>query len=220
MYQSGPWQYVADGMMVRWMWTTPDICTYVGNDIPLDVGWNIYTIDLYDPINGTPVMAASPCTGLTPWRNAPTISSFRLDPNENYTGIVNGVPAMVFNQQIDWIKLTKVDQIKAGNPYTVQIRINKSLPTSAVSYYYTSDLASPKQHTATVWTLPINDPTHPYKFFVPSMSTGQTSNDDGTQKYKWNTTGVTPGEYYICTDINDGTNSVVTCSSAPVAVIP
>jgi len=218
MYQNGPWQYVADGMMVRWMWVTPDLCTFVGNDIPLDVGWHTYTIDLYDPINGTPVQVTSPCSQLTPWKNAPTISYFRLDPNENYTGIVSGVPAMVFNQQIDWIKLTKVEQVKAGSPYTVQLQINKSLPTSAVTVYYTSDPTLPKQHTATAWTQSVNDATRPYKSFVPVLVSAQTFADSSSLNYKWNTTGIAPGEYYICTEVNDSINKVVTCSAAPVAV--
>jgi hypothetical protein len=218
MYQSGPWQYVADGMMVRWMWRTPDGCTFVGNDIPLDVGWNTYIIDLYDPINGTPVAATAPCSQLIPWKNAPTISSFRFDPNENYTGVIAGVPAMVFDQKIDWIKLTRVDHVKAGNPYTVEFEIDKTLPASAVTVYYTSDMATPKQHIAIAWSSIANSAAQPFRTFVPMVNTAQTSQDPGLHKYSWNTTGVAAGEYYICTEVNDGFNKVITCSDAPASV--
>ena len=182
------------------------------------MGWNTYTIDLYDPINGTPVTATAPCSQLTPWKNAPTISSFRLDPNENYTGMTSGVPAMVFTQKIAWIKLTKTEQVRAGVSYTIQIQTNESLPASAITYYYTTDPTNPKQHPASVWSETAAALNLPYKSYVPAINKIQTVGDDGILKFHWNTTGVTPGDYYICSEANDTFNKVVTCSTAPVTV--
>jgi len=219
MYQNGPWQYVADGMIVRWIWTTSDGCTYVGNDIPLEVGWNTYTIDLYDPINGTPVQVTSPCSQLTPWKNAATITSFRLDPNENYTGIVSGVPAMVFNQQIDWIKLTKADQVKAGSPFGIEFTSDKVLPASAVTVYYTTDPTVPKQHAATAGSLSLTPMVGQHSIFIPQISkSGGLISADPVQRFQWNTAGIAPGLYTICTEINDSINKMIDCSATPVQI--
>jgi hypothetical protein len=223
MYQNGPWQMAADGMMARWMWTTQNGCTFVSTDIPLDVGWNTYAIDLYDPLNGTPVTVTAPCTQYTPWVNAATIQSLRFDPNENYTGQFLGdagqtaVPAMVFDQKIDWIKLTKMDQVKAGIAFPIEYKSDKVLPQSAFTFYYTSTLLSPRQHIALAWTAQILS-SQTVKIFLPILTTPLSLGSSDVSRFQWDTRGIAPGQYSICVDVNDGKNIATTCSSAPVEI--
>jgi len=37
-------------------------------------------------------------------------------------------------------------------------------------------------------------------------------------RFKWDTTGVSPADYYICVIANDGKNAVLYCSDAPAKV--
>lgn len=220
MYQSGSWQYVADGTMVRWMWTTSDGCTYVSRDIPIDVGWNTYTLDLFDPLNGAPVLVTSPCSQLTSWKNASTITSFRIDPNENYTGIFMGdsvqdaVPAMDFTQRISWIKLTKTDQVKRGSAFPIEFNLNESI--KSYKLYYTNSLSLPTQWP--VKTVTVTEPLPSgKKTFIP-LVTGNPYITQTQIRAQWDTTSVAAGSYYICVEANDGLNTTTTCSSAPIEV--
>ncbi len=213
MYQNGPWQYVSDGMIVRWIWyagTPSNKFAYVSHEVALDVGWHTYHVDLFDTFNGTPVESQS--GSLTPWKDSATIHALRLDPNENYTG--NIVPALTFNQAIDWIKLTKMEKITRGQPFTVEWYSSESLPASAFQVFYTSDSAVPRQHPAASWSFPL-PPAQPFRQFVPGIFTFS-----GTYKHFWNTGGVAPGQYYLCVEANDGTNTNISCSEAPVEVVP
>jgi hypothetical protein len=205
------------------MWYTANLCAYVSNDIPLDVGWHTYTLDLYNPAFGTPVMVTPPCSQKTPWKDAPTITKLRVDPNENYTGEFPGnaysdaVSPMVFQQQIDYIKLTKMEQIKAGTFYKVEFTSNKSLPASSYKVYYTSDLAFPRQSAAldAQPTAPVV--VRPYSIFLPFAS-NLSADVSSPQRSGWNTTGVTPGVYYVCIEANDTLNASIQCSNAPIEI--
>jgi hypothetical protein len=142
LFQNGGYATPADGMIGRWIWTRGNNCTLVSADIPYDVGWQNYTIDLFDPFNGTPVTSAPAGCGLTAWRDSGKITSIRFDPNENYTGVF--VPAIVFHQEIDWIRLTKTDQAIKGQPYPIRFTLNK-LPSTLTSnnLFYTDNLTDP-----------------------------------------------------------------------------
>lgn len=220
MYQSGSWQYVADGTIVRWMWTTSDGCTYMTRDIPIDVGWNTYTIDLFDILNGMPVLASPPECPLISWGNSPTITSFRIDPNENYTGIFMGdsgqdaVSPVDFIQKISWIKLTKTDRVTIGSAFPIEFDLSESV--ESYKLYYTNNLSQPTQSLVKVVRLtpplPIGKRT-----FIPIAITRPTTVQ--TQfRVQWDTAGVVAGSYYICVEANDGLNITITCSSAPVEV--
>jgi hypothetical protein len=221
MYQSGSWQYVADGMMVRWLWTTSDGCIYVSRDIPIDVGWNTYTIDLFDTLNGAPVTVTPPCSQLISWKNASTITSFRIDPNENYTGIFQGdsiqdaVPAMDFVQRIAWIKLSKVEQVKIGVPFPIEFRMSETV--KSYKLYFTNDLSLPKKWIVSTISSGNVVPGGNNKTFIPlvaGIGTGLTA-----VSAQWDTSSLIVDKYYICIETNDGLNTTVTCSSAPIEAV-
>ena len=71
MYADGSWQNVPDGMIARLVWKLQNTeCYLVSQDIPLDVGWQTYTIDLYDAFNGSIEQRSGNCPGsVTSWQN-------------------------------------------------------------------------------------------------------------------------------------------------------
>ena len=138
MYTAGDWQNVPLGMMARWIWTVPGSggnCHLVSQDIPFDVGWQTYTIDLFDSFNGTPEAVVGPCPHI-PGKDTPSVIGLRFDPNEN----ILGYP---FVQSIDWIKLYKGDRVPRGVPFPVKMVFNKPPEETGLSYFYTTN---PKNH--------------------------------------------------------------------------
>jgi len=239
MYQSGEVATPADGMMIRWIWTTTNYCTRVSADAPLEVGWNTYNIDLYDPFNGMPISSApaANCADypLKPWWEVGQIMTLRFDPNENWTG--NYVPAANFHQEIDWMRLTKVDRVAQGEIFPILITLNKD--ASAVQYinfYYTTNLDEPMQHfigqyapsfsglsqaVSAPGSLTPNAFAATTNTYLPSIQNRHiiyppiASNQ---VRLPWYTTGVTPGEYSICAQAFDGYNLTTYCSAAPMQV--
>lgn len=221
-YISGDYPTPADGMIGRWIWTTTNNCTRVSADIPYDVGWHTYSIDLYDAFNGNPVGAGPSGCELKPWKDTGQIIRLRFDPNENWTG--NQVPATTFHEEFDWIRLTKEDRVAQGSPYSVQI--NSNLPMDKIkeiNYFYTTDRQNPTQQQA----LSYNQPMAPvsagsHKVFLATITRGTGSSasaqvaSDAT--FAWDTSAVNPGDYYICAQANDGYNRTTFCSEAPVQV--
>ncbi len=237
LYTEGPWQNITDGMVLRWIWVQlnnrGEECYRVSHDIPFDVGWQIYSIDLHDVFNGIAEEVAGSCSGLSwHWLDSSPLSKFRLDPNENILGIP-------LHQQLDWVRLTQVESIPQGSPFTIRIGLNK-FPSDirSTDFYYTDNLNFPTQHPAHEFTslskvqnlvgtqvfqnkpqnaqllqtllLPIT--TNDY---VPSDLPGV----ENKIKYIWDTGSVAPGDYYICVKVNDGTNEATYCSEATVEVI-
>jgi hypothetical protein len=218
----GDYAVPADGMMGRWMWRTSDRCTQVSADIPYDIGWRTYTIDLYDVFNGTPVGASPDSCSTRTWRDTGEVAQFRFDPNENYTG--NLVPEMVFHQEFDWIRLTKVDRVAQGERFPVQIKLNKAENLlQSIDFFYTTDRKDPTMFPAyeRVTTRSTN-PRIQRGIFLPlvsrNMTTSVGSGQEGDKVFYWDTGSVAKGEYYICARTSDGYNQATTCSEAPVKV--
>lgn len=232
-----PVQTVPDGMIVRWIWAQDkspyDPCYQVSHDIPYDVGWWITGIDLHDPYNGMAEQATkgTPSDPITcnpmRWTDPqPSVIRLRFDPNENSTGSPGAfepwVPAYHFIQQIDWIRLTKEDSAKRGAAFPLRISLNKPAAGMTLNWYYTSDLASPKQHVA-LEAIPVT-PSGPNLLYLPLITNNPIDNNwyldpiPYGASLQWDTSGVALGAYYACVEANDGLNSAVYCSDAPVQI--
>lgn len=225
MYTGDPIQNVPKGMIGRLFWYRygpNNIPCYLGSqDMPFDVGWYTITVDLYNAFNSTPEDVHGDCAGVaTNWQtNTPAIRQLRFDPNENILG-------HTLHQQLDWIRLTKVDEVKLGAPYHIQMTLN--LPPSSVlvqQFYYTTDpVNAPTQNVAQPYTSA--PATGVNKVFLPFMvrQHWHEYNPPHLTTFWWNTAGVTPNTYYICAHVEDAaaTNAAVStyCSPAPVKVTP
>jgi len=239
-FTEGPWQRFGGGMVIRWIWTIPGTgggtgsrCHLVSQDIPHDVGWETLTIDLFNQYNGSVEQTSGDCPGgdLT-WSGSNGIYKLRFDPNEN----ISGVP---FHQQMDWIRLTQVDSVIKGKPFPVQIGLNKSPgELGSIDFYYTDNLQDPTQHRAVEY-IPLNAPgttqenkdltpgqnlqAAQRKIFLPTVLRISVGNEippvENAVDFMWDTSGVTPREYYMCVVVADQLNSATYCSDAPVQVI-
>ena len=160
------------------------------------------------------------------------LSKFRLDPNEN----ILGVP---LHQQLDWVRLTKLDQVTQGSGFTIRIGLNK-MPSEIVStqFYYTNDLSNPTQHIAKelIETSNVLNPKRiqssgeeiltsisqqtlllpmVMKDYIPLDLPGVAHE----LTHNWDTSAVNPGEYFVCARVNDTYNEAIYCSEAPVKII-
>jgi hypothetical protein len=221
-YINGDYAIPADGMIGRWIWTTSDNCTYVSHDIPYDVGWHTYVIDLYDSFMGTPISSAPSGCGYKPWKDAGTIIRLRFDPNENWTGNTPGIAPMVFHEEFDWIRLTKDIQVNQGGIMTIKVKLSKpSTQLKDIQYFYTADPHAPSQswnlmrYNVTQAQPPAMSGSH--MIFLPNIQ-NQFDSDPTNSYFLWNTAGVAPGDYYICTQVADQVNQATYCSEAPVKV--
>jgi hypothetical protein len=141
-----PWPLPEIGTIVRWIWGVHDggtNCYSVSREVNLEADWAVHTVDLYDAWNGLPVQVAPERCGRIHWteQNKP-VYRFRFDPNENYTD-------EVLHQEIDWIRLTKVDQVKRGSSFPVKVLVN--VPVSglqSIQFYFTNTLNEPMQQPA------------------------------------------------------------------------
>ncbi len=238
-YGAFQWQNISQGMIVRVIWTRNSLtsqqgyeCDQVTKDIPFNVGWQVYTIDLYDPYDGLaieqepsglPHCPNSPET----WKLAGSVIGLRVDPNENITCNPNYspepvIPCSAFRQQLDWVRLTKENVIKAGQVYTVQLSLNKSAADVHLTYYYTTNPAQPKQHAAigTLRASPqrsqvANDVFIPVAFDRSEQPAEVIANP---VSFSWRTTGVSAGTYYVCVEMNDRINTSLQCSPVPVII--
>jgi len=232
MYQNGEYAIPADGMIVRWLWTTTNRCTRVSADLPLEVGWHTYNIDLHDPFNGTPVASAPAdnCADypLKPWWLVGQLITTRFDPNENWTG--NLVPAQTFHQEIDWIRLTMVDSVVQGESFPIEITLNKNARSvQYINFYYTTSPYEPVQHFIGQYvpgTSGLNQSTSAPDTTLPRIYLPIIMDKRGTYaalqsnqvRYVWRTASVAAGEYTICAQAFDGYNLTTYCSPAPMQV--
>jgi hypothetical protein len=220
-------------MVARWIWSIQGAsgrpgyrCHIVSQDIPFDVGWSTYTIDLFDAFQGSGEEWVGDCpSGKLTWQNSSPVLEMRFDPNENVT-------IDVLHQDLDWIRLTEEEHVKQGQPFTVQIGFNK--PPDEVrqkTFYYTDNLQDPTQHLAKDYSSQASSTTgakpsasyYTSRAFLPLLSQ-QTGGAQGPIlladgiNFQWNTKTVAPGEYYICTVVEDDYNQATYCSQAPVRV--
>ena len=216
MYTAGAWQNVPLGMMARWIWTVPGNCHMVSHDIPFDVGWQTYTIDLFDSFNGTPEAVAGSCPPLS-WKDTPSVIGLRFDPNEN----ILGYPLV---QAIDWIKLYKGDRVPRGVPFPVKMVLNKPPEETGLSYFYTTDPKNqPQQQAAKVYlSSPPLSSNGQYRTYLPLISSKFDPSDvpqPNSVTYHWDTRQVDPGDYYICVSAADSHNQTTICSDVPIQII-
>jgi hypothetical protein len=236
LYTEGPWQNVTDGMILRWIWVQlnnrGEECFRVSHDIPFDVGWQIYSIDLHDAFNGIAEEVAGSCDGLGwHWLDSTSITRFRLDPNEN----ILGVP---LHQQLDWVRLTEEVSVTRGSPFPISIGLNKQ--TSAIQsteFFYTDNLANPTQHPANKFTVVSNlidsndlegPPGNPqsstiaenllFPMIVKNYAPSDLPVVANEIRFNWDTNTVPAGEYFICVRVSDNLNQAIYCSEVPVKV--
>ncbi|MCC7359655.1 MAG: hypothetical protein IT317_09270 [Anaerolineales bacterium] len=232
-----PWPNMPDGMVTRLVWSIPGVsgaptnrCYFVSHDIPFDIGWHTYTIDLYDAYNGRPEEnTQNDCPATSPsWSGTSPIKEIRFDPNENVTGdpgrdpITTGGP---FHQQLDWLKLTAPDRVARGTPYLIQIDLNRpASDLNSITYYYTTSRSDPTQHTAARWTPPGAGQGGPYKVRLPllqfggGVTPGADTLPQPDTSFWWNTANVTPGAYYLCATLTMSPNTATYCSDVPMLV--
>ena len=185
-----------------------------------DVGWNTYTVDLYDPLNGIPEEFTPGNCPVVSWRDQALVGpvvGFRFDPNENITG-------SVMHQEFDWISLTKVEQVTQGISVKIRVLLNKPSSNVSIDFYYTTDLSQPKQHPANAFARAAI--SAPYILYLPVVSNSDPYYDPFVEQipaditYLWNTSGVSPAEYYVCAEAGDGYNQATYCSQAPIKINP
>ncbi|HLE27241.1 MAG TPA: hypothetical protein VI793_03935 [Anaerolineales bacterium] len=247
---SAAWQNVVDGMLARFVWSVQGAsgrqgfrCHLVTHDITFDVGYQTYTVDLYDSFNGAAEEWSPPpgdplaaeCDSLPKtWKDSSLVLQFRFDPNENISCnpqqtdparrafIVSTCGDYV--QKLDWIKLNQPDAVMHGSVFPVQIGLNKnaSLVASRI-FYYTDDLSNKTKFAAAQYTPPAPTPGA-FKQFLPIVgrdvlaSIGDPIEVPNPVTYLWDTSAVAPGTYYICVTVGDGLNTVTYCSEAPVVI--
>jgi hypothetical protein len=219
---SKPWANVPKGMIARWIWSTLGTsgrpgsrCHWVSQDFPFDVDWNTYSVDLFDAFLGEPEEKAGECPAINNrWADTNNILELRFDPNENITGedII---------QKLDWIRLSGVERVQKGRPFTVEYYSNKSKSQlTYIDFYYTTNPeTNPLQHKAVEY---ISAPTPPLPpigtkiIYLPLLLSGNTFSGE---VFHWDTSQVNPGEYYICAQLSDSINTAIYCSDAPIQVI-
>lgn len=226
LYDSNPWQFVALGSISRWSWAVPGAggssinCYLVSQDIPFDVGWHTYTIDLWDTFGGLAEGWGGNCNNVSKqWKEAPEIVQFRFDPNENITD-------HAFYNEIDWIRLTKPIVIPSGTIF--DLGLNKFFENDDfnIELFYTNDPQNqPLKHPVVVYTpappAPSDPPSGPFYTFLPLIVNGLKDPFlEADLEYGWDTTSVLAGEYFICARVDDSYNQAVFCSEASVTVTP
>jgi hypothetical protein len=236
---SAPWQNVVDGMIARLVWSVQGTsgrpgyrCNLVSQDIPYDVGYQTYSIDLYNTFYGQAEETQGECTGLpTTWQASSPVLELRFDPNENISCNPQFSPFVVstcgdYIQKLDWIQLTAVDQVVQGNLFPVQITLNDSPATVSLTFFYTTTLANPTQFRAQLYTPlytpPIQMSTGTSQLFLPILLRNYPTVDtfpEADVTYPWDTTNVPPGTYYNCVQANDGYNTATYCSESPMKVV-
>lgn len=217
MYTEAPWQDLIRGMMARWIWTVQGPggnCTYVSHDIPYDVGWQTYTIDLFDTFNGFPESVSSGCP-ITNWKDSGIVVGLRFDPNEN----ILGYP---LNQVIDWIKLYKEDRSPKGTNFPIKISLNKPPSEVQFNYFYTTDPTNyPTQRMAQALQSPPPLGIGGHSLFLPLVTKAYDPSDmppANSVTFHWDTSQVSPGAYYICVSVSDLYNKNTYCSDTPTTV--
>jgi len=219
LFQSGDWSLPEKGMIGRWIWTldtpTGDSCIFTSRDIALDVGWATYEIDFHDDWNGIPneVLTIRGTCPLLHWKQQQgNIVGFRFDPNENITG-------STFHQELDWVRLTRIDRSVIGKPFPIRISLNKQAVGVDFNFYYTTDpVGNPTQSIALPFDSSSPPLTGPYFLYLPLVHRDSHPDPNGFT-FLWDTSSVLPGVYYICAAIDDGYNTATYCSETPLEII-
>jgi hypothetical protein len=226
MSQNGTISYPDKGMIVRIFWQLDRIgltdCWYTSRAVPLEVGRHTYTIDMYDPRNGTPEERTPSDCPLVTWANQASVGplvQFRLDPNEN-------IMSWTFHQEIDWIRLNRVEAVRQGQPAEVRLLLNTPVSElTTLDLYYTTDRAQPAQHPAARYMpTTISGPFLQFipmalRLPVPSLRDPFIDALSADVVYWWDTASVSPGTYYVCAVAGDAHTSAAYCSQAPFQIV-
>jgi hypothetical protein len=212
--QDGAYMNVNTGWINRWVWTTylnndpNQWCYGVLNDVPYDVSWETYLLDMHDPAVGTPEDGdgydTATCLAQKGTWSTRDIYELRFDPNENTT-------SQSFVQYLDYVRLSKPDQGHIGTDFRFEIGLSESFHDVTFQFYYTSDPDLPKQHVLNLATQ-AGPPGGSFRSFLPLV----TSSRDFASFY-WDTSGVSIGSYYLCAEATDGAGNVtLRCSDTIV----
>ncbi len=220
-YDDNPWQFVPKGSIVRWVWTVQGDsgrpgyeCHLVSQDIPFDVQWHTYTIDLWDAFEGSAEEWQGECNSLPKnWKDSAPILGVRFDPNENITD-------HDFYNELDWIRLTKPIVLQQGDLYRISLDSFFPGDTFNVTLYYTNDpVGNPTQHNVVLYTPSVQPPPGPKRVYLPIVTKNLLDSSQlGDLNYIWDTASIVPGTYYVCAVTNDGLNQATFCSEAPVTI--
>jgi hypothetical protein len=204
----GWWQVDGSG------WNVTEV-PVMSRDLMILEGWNTYKVDLWAP---DVVDEAHPIQ--RSWlASAP--NRLRFDPSELNSNLL---PAYI---QLDWIKLTAIDEVKAGEPFPILYNLGK--PGVDLTFYYDTDtnpnngrtlISNVSMPNTTQTTLiPAANLTGGHQIFLPLIQNKYFNCANG-ECFRWDTSGVPPGQYYICVNVDDSLNSIYRCSEAPVIVRP
>jgi hypothetical protein len=230
IYTDALFQNVPKGMVARWVWTIESLtgwpgneCHLVSQDIPFDVGWQVYSVDLWDAFEGS-VEETSPagpphCPTLpVSWQQYYPSIKLRFDPNENQLDAP-------LTQRLDWIRLTKPDRVNQGAPYPIKVLLNKPVNEVSLTFYYTDTLSNKKKYPAQVYTHP-EPPPMPGTNIIYLPLLGKPGEDpfldnlEANLTYKWDTAGVALGNYYICAEaVDNHSSTLIYCSEVTIEVI-
>jgi hypothetical protein len=199
----GWWQHGANGL------TSQEIV--MSRDVILEEGWHTYKLDLWadDIIDEAHPVKRS-------WLDSAP-NRLRLDPAELY---LNLLPR---NLQLDWIKLTAIDEVRQGSTFPIDYVVTDSQDVIVTFYYDTDTNPDNGRHLIGTQSAPTAPPalsaspaTDTYTIFLPVIMDHPYSCSGDC--YNWDTTAVAPGTYYICIEAEDPYNTTYQCSEAPVIV--
>ena len=198
-------------------------------------GWYNYSVDLARALPG-PRSLSDPAQKnniLTPieqnnfaaqlgWSQMGSVKYLRYDPLETTAEALLTGADIFF---IDWVKLTANDEVRRGERFDIEAGVN--LPLSAIDdirFYYTSDRNQPTQHVAQRYGSgsspgPVVPATN--AVFLPMVTRGMQNEVVGNPlNFEWDTSTVSPGTYYICSQLEVASESFTYCSETPVVVLP
>jgi hypothetical protein len=196
---------ISYGYVARLFWPVDGACGYT-NDIPLQAGWNIVSLDLWD--SGI-LDDQSPPTCNSTWRAVQGRSQFRLDPHE--------IPiATTF--YLDYVLLTAMDTTSRSVDFPIEyVPGNPGL--SVAFFYNTTRTISGRQPALGGGLMAL--PQSPFHIFLPLVfKPGGSGGPPGTQTFLWHLAGVSPNTYYISADVSDGSKTITWFSDTPVVVTP
>ncbi len=214
-------QDVRNGWVVRfgwWQMSAND--TFVTNpvmsrDIMILEGWNTYKADLW----AADVVDESYPPGTPNWQQSHP-NRLRFDPDELAAALA---PATI---QLDWIKLTAMDEVTRGASFPIEYALNATGPVM-LTFYYDTD-TNPSNGRTLIGTSQVSAPSQnphvrppltsnqTFTLFLPLVLRNAVSCT--TTCLVWDTAAVSPATYYICIQSQDAYNTTYRCSEAPLIV--
>lgn len=195
-------------------------------------GWRTYSVDLARARPPLPLTNPAQADNiLTPreqnsfpaqpgWSQLGSVRNLRFDPLETMQPAV-GTGADRFS--IDWVKLTANDEVRQGQAFPIEVGVNVS-PSSlqAINFYYTTTRSEPTQRPAArAASAQASPQAGANRVLLPLVSLPLLNPVVGNPlTYRWDTSGVAPGTYYICSTASTGGSVATYCSETPVVVLP